>query len=717
MSGAFDLPAWATNEMRDKLVQAHLKSVGAFDLPRVSHPGWTFDDLFKKVNESDEIALDTEFCGDARNRAYTIRKVGPRYRTEVVIISVADHLGGVAVDTPEWDADQWSIFGEALHARGPKGWKTFVHNLSCDAASLFNHGVDLLRSKAFCTLQASRVVYPHFSKHGIDDLAVSLLKSPGKTLDYGKLMFKTVAKQVKGKRSSFNLSLQKADVPDYVWYNLLLYAARDAELGFDVGKRLERDAPRMTNTAGLPVKLWQDNYASFPGIYPLIKSSTRAVVRMEARGIPVNIDYIRDKLKEGADKTADALRDWHSLAPGVNPGSAKQLAKFLFGNQGIPISPIMSKGETPKGKTPTDGTAIEWMKTASPAHVELLDKLLYYRKVSKSTDFFRQLESFALHRDGWYWIHSVAGMLSDDNADGAGAVSGRLTMKTPNVSALPKVGEKDLLGVRGAFEAPEGWVFVGEDWSGLETVIQGEVIAWLTDGKDRQMLEASRPGAPNLHCSNVIDIFGRRLGQSLKDGTRLIDIPPNEIKKRAPKAYNDIKSVWFALAYGKGAKGFGVSLRDERGNAIGEGRAQAILDALLDTWPGLRLYQEWTRRNTINTHRTTSLFGRQRVFEDNFRRRSEGQVNAAVRAALNHPMQSTGADLAAIVMARLMNNARLREMGSETIWLVHDQIVMLAKEEHAQETSAILKSIMSDKYLIYGELYTDGGISKFYKDV
>ncbi|MFN3471160.1 MAG: bifunctional 3'-5' exonuclease/DNA polymerase [Aquificaceae bacterium] len=231
-----------------------------------------------------------------------------------------------------------------------------------------------------------------------------------------------------------------------------------------------------------------------------------------------------------------------------------------------------------------------------------------------------------------------------------GAITGRMASMNPNVQNIPR-------NLRSIFKAEEGNVFVIADFSQIELRIASEYVG------EEKMIHAFRQGK-DLHRYTA-SVF---LGKSEEDITK-------EERQLA-------KAVNFGLIYGISAKGL-VEYAKTYGIDLTLESAQKIRDSFFEYYTSFRAWHERVKRELkdYKESRGHTLLGRPYIahtFPD----------------AVNYPIQGTGADL--LKLSVLMFDAELRREGLEAkvVNLVHDEILVECKEEHAERIRELLKRAM-----------------------
>ena len=82
-------------------------------------------------------------------------------------------------------------------------------------------------------------------------------------------------------------------------------------------------------------------------------------------------------------------------------------------------------------------------------------------------------------------------------------------------------------------------------------------------------------------------------------------------------------------------------------------------------------------------------------------------VQAAERAAINHPIQGTAADIIKIAMSRLFHALNAGDYRSRLTLQVHDELVLEVPEGELLPVSRLVKETMEGAYHLNAELKVD----------
>ena len=254
-------------------------------------------------------------------------------------------------------------------------------------------------------------------------------------------------------------------------------------------------------------------------------------------------------------------------------------------------------------------------------------------------------------------IESIQDKMSDDGFVRAsymqlGADTGRMSSIKPNNQQIPRDSE-----FRQCVQAPQGWKIVDADFSQMELRLAAALA------KDKNMTAAFQRGE-DLH-----DYTAEQMGCDRQIA----------------------KSANFGLLYGAGAEG----LRKYAGSSgviMSNDEAVKIRDNWLTTYSGIR---DWQREmNYLSRSTEGDEWAETRVPVSNMRRFLKGDLNRTT-VRCNTPIQGAGAAILKCALGNLW--VKVKETGEDKVRIaaaVHDELILLVKEDLADEWAEILKTTM-----------------------
>ena len=240
-----------------------------------------------------------------------------------------------------------------------------------------------------------------------------------------------------------------------------------------------------------------------------------------------------------------------------------------------------------------------------------------------------------------------------------GAETGRMTCFNPNNQQIPK--DKQF---RSCVEAPEGWLIVDADFGQMELRLAAAVA------QDKKMIQAFKDGE-DLHT-----VTAEAIGC-----TRQI-----------------AKSANFGLLYGSGAKGL-------RNYAAGSNvsmtleEAQKVRSNWFEEFEGIAEWHKKENAKASNPNPRIKGSGCTpfiEIPESGMQRYLFGDANR-LTIRCNTPVQGAGAAILKQALGKLW--PLVREAGEGTVRIaaaVHDEILLLVREDAAEEWAATLKRVMEE---------------------
>ena len=233
-----------------------------------------------------------------------------------------------------------------------------------------------------------------------------------------------------------------------------------------------------------------------------------------------------------------------------------------------------------------------------------------------------------------------------------GADTGRMSSIKPNNQQIPRDSE-----FRQCVQAPEGWKIVDADFSQMELRLAAALA------NDKNMIAAFKRG-DDLH-----DYTAQQMGCDRQIA----------------------KSANFGLLYGAGAEG----LRNYAGSSgviMSSEEAAKVRDNWLTTYSGIKSWQQ--EMNYLVRSTEGEEWPETRIPVSNMRRFLKGDLNR-VTVRCNTPIQGAGAAILKCALGNLWT--QVKEAGENKVRIaaaVHDELLLLVKEDIADEWAQILKTTM-----------------------
>jgi DNA polymerase-1 len=384
----------------------------------------------------------------------------------------------------------------------------------------------------------------------------------------------------------------------------------------------------------------------------------RVLARMEETGIrvdPAQLKVMSGRMEEEISVLSSAIFELAGHPFNIN--SPQQLGKVLFEEMNL----------AKKGKSVS--TAADVLESLEHP---IAAKILEYRQLAKLkgtyVDALPLLIDPATER-----LHTTFNQ--------AGAATGRLSSSNPNLQNIPirtELGRE----IRAAFVPQRGWKLIVADYSQIEL----RLLAHMS--RDAVLLDAFRNGE-DIHTRTAAEVFG---------------VPPLMV---TPEHRRNAKAVNFGIVYGQTPFGLSQSL------GIDRKEAELYIRAYFERYSGVRRWLDATIADVRRSGVSVNLFGRRRPIPD-MNSRNPNARNFAERTAVNTPLQGAAADLIKLAMIRI--DETLHGMQAKMLLQVHDELVLEAPPEEADEVAALVKSAMEGVKKLEVPLLVDIGSGENWRD-
>ena len=388
------------------------------------------------------------------------------------------------------------------------------------------------------------------------------------------------------------------------------------------------------------------------------------LVAMEAAGVKVDVPLLRQMSVDLTRRLRELEGEIQAIAGyAFNVNSTQQLADVLFGKLGLPTAGLK---KTQAGAYSTAADVLEGLR----GQHEIIELILEQRQLSKLIGtYVDALPGLVNPRTGR--LHT--------SFNQAGAETGRLSSTNPNLQNIPirtDVGRE----IRRAFIAETGNVLLSADYSQVELRILAHICG------DEYLLAAFARDE-DIHASAAAKVYNIPLSQVTKE------------QRSVAKMMN------FATSYGVTA--YGLAQR----TGLSRGEADQFMQRYFAMYPGVKRYIEETKQLARDQGFVETLLGRRRFFPV-LRTQATGQQanairQAAERAAINHPIQGTAADIIKIAMSRLFRALNEGGYRSRLTLQVHDELVLEVPAAELISVSRLVKETMEGAYALNAELKVD----------
>ena len=354
------------------------------------------------------------------------------------------------------------------------------------------------------------------------------------------------------------------------------------------------------------------------------------------------LERFGNKLKEQLETKTKII--YEMAGEEFNINSTKQLGEILFEKKKLPVVKKNKSGYS------TDVDVLEKLKKEDP----IIEQILEYRQLQKlNSTYVEGLKPY---------INPVTNRIHSFFHQTITA-TGRISSTEPNLQNIPtrfELGKQ----VRKIFE-PEGEkIYIDADYSQIEL----RVLAHMS--QDEHMMQAFK---------NNEDIHRQAASKVFKT-------PIDEVTK---EQRSSAKAVNFGIVYGISDFGLGEQL------GISRKQAKKYIEEYLEEYAGINKYMENVTEEAKEKGYVETLFHRRRYIPElkskNYMVRQFG-----MRAAMNTPIQGTAADIMKIAMINVYNRLRKENLESKIVLQVHDEMMIEAPMNEAEEVKKIIKFEMEN---------------------
>lgn len=398
------------------------------------------------------------------------------------------------------------------------------------------------------------------------------------------------------------------------------------------------------------------------GLHDLFKMECdlmKVLVHVESNGVKVDGDFLKSYANQIRNEIIEVeTAIYKDAGYQFNISSPKQLGELLFERLKISENAKLTKTK----QYSTDEETLTELIDKHP----IINKILDYRSLTKLlSTYIEALPKLINQHTGK--IHT--------SFNQALAVTGRLSSLNPNLQNIP-IKEQRGREIRRAF-IPEKSddVILSADYSQIELRIMAHM------SNDAGMIEAFLNNA-DIHTSTAAKVY---------------KVKPEEVtREQRSKA----KTANFGIIYGISA--FGLSQRLN----IPRKEANELIEEYFNIFPGVKKYMQ-----------DSILFAKQNGYVDTLlkRRRYLPDINSknanirgmAERNAINSPIQGTAADIIKIAMINISNEMNKRNLKSQMILQVHDELVFNVVKDEIDEMKSLVKSQMESALKLKVPLTTE----------
>jgi DNA polymerase-1 len=390
----------------------------------------------------------------------------------------------------------------------------------------------------------------------------------------------------------------------------------------------------------------------------LEKKMIGCLAQIEAKGVKIDLEYLRNLAKEFHAKVADiAGRIYKIAGREFNIGSPKQLGEVLFQDLGIKLEQ--------KSKTGKLSTGVEVLDLLEEQGHEIAGLIIEWRQYSKLlSTYIEALPKCVNPKTGR--VHTNFVMTA--------TTTGRLSSIDPNLQNIP-IRTDEGHRIREAFIAEPGNILISADYSQIE-------LRLLAHTANMKQLQDAFINGDDIHAITASQMFGVP-----------VDKVDSNLRRQA-------KTINFGIIYGISAFGLAKRLNISRGDA------KNYIDAYFKQYPGIKEFMDSAIHYARNNGYIKTLFGR-RCYVNGINDKNFAVRGNAERAAINAPLQGTAADIIKKAMVSLPDDVK-----QYMTLQIHDELLFEVPEAKVEEVSKKIKSTMENVIKLNVPLSVDVGSGK-----
>ena len=356
------------------------------------------------------------------------------------------------------------------------------------------------------------------------------------------------------------------------------------------------------------------------------------------------VNELKSKYVEKREKVSIQLRDKYG---DLNLNSDVQIGDL------IKEMGIVKYRKTPTGRVKVDEDSLISMKNDNSSNkrlAEFVTLLLEYRGCEKMLSTYligvvQKLDSDSRVRSEFSFITTA---------------TGRLASRSPNLQNIPRDSE-----VRDMFVSEDGYYLVEADASQVELRIAAHVA------NEKSMIEA----------------FNRKEDLHTKTAKYVLGV--QEITKKQRQA---AKGIAFGFLYGMGWKSFREYAKSEYGTVFSDDEAKRYRERFFSLYPALEEWHKAVEIEVMKEKCIKSEFGRIRRLDEELNSEYEDVRAAAVRKAINFPVQSMASDVNLLLMSLLFKYRK--QLDFKFVSTVHDSCIFEVRKEQLNEFLNLLNNMI-----------------------
>jgi DNA polymerase-1 len=338
----------------------------------------------------------------------------------------------------------------------------------------------------------------------------------------------------------------------------------------------------------------------------------------------------------------------------LNIKSTRDLAFALFGRGQI-LEKLNTK-KTKKGAISTDASVLEDIRRKLKLKAQKNKKNAKIKKQLKILEAIKEFRKYETYISRYLLRFLKSDGRLHTNFTMSVARTARLTSKDPNLQNIPRGGE-----LRNCIIADKGCVLISIDLSQVELRIAAELSG------DKSMLAILNDPKGDIHS---------RVGQAAFKKPDGSDYPIKEFMEGEKRA--KAKIVSFSTIYLKSPFTLAVDLD------CSVEEAAEIINLLFEGFPGLKEYVDRQQSFVMQHGYVETIFGR-KLYIPNANNDNDRDREAALRKAVNYPVQSGAGDCLTKHTNRIERRNRKEKWPAQLLLSVHDELIYNVEKSFKEE--------------------------------
>jgi len=381
------------------------------------------------------------------------------------------------------------------------------------------------------------------------------------------------------------------------------------------------------------------------------------LAEMENRGLCVNPEQLEMLKKDLVERINSIEQEvYYYVGHEFNINSPKQLSEVLFTHLNINTGAIVGKK---KGKTGLS-TREEILVELQDAH-PIISRILEYRELNKMLTTYVDV---LIRKSNESYQSSKKEYVINTDFKQIGTSSGRFSSVNPNLQNIPIKGDWSKR-IREVFVPRRKFKYVSIDYSQIEFRVMADVSG------DKALRE----------------IFNNRQDIHRATASKIFDKPEDLISS---EERGRGKTLNFAVLYGLTPFGLSRQLK------ITQAEASKYINDYFEKYFGVAQYIENSTKEALVNGYVQSMFGRRRYIYG-LDSKNRNIKSAAIREAINMPIQGSASDLMKIAMIAI-DDLIMNKYSSKAFLLlqIHDEIILEVGEDILEDFEKDAVKVMTE---------------------